>query len=89
MAGLCTIKRGVSLYSFQEEYFLQKLDLEGCIAAAASMGAMGIEVVSEQMMRGFPVLSGSFYEQWQSWMEKYKTIPVAHDMNCFIQITCR
>ena len=26
-----TIKRGVSLYSFQEEYFLGKLDVEGCL----------------------------------------------------------
>ena len=33
------IKRGVSLYSFQEEYFLRTMSLEDCIRAAASFGA--------------------------------------------------
>ena len=33
-----TIKRGVSLYSFQEEYFLRTLSLEDCIVAAAGCG---------------------------------------------------
>ena len=32
-----TVKRGVSLYSFQEEYFLRTLSLEDCIAAAAAL----------------------------------------------------
>ena len=27
-----TVKRGVSLYSFQEEYFLRTMTLEDCIA---------------------------------------------------------
>lgn len=29
------IKRAVSLYSYQEEYFLKKMSLEDCIAATA------------------------------------------------------
>jgi multidrug efflux system outer membrane protein len=33
------IKRGVSLYSKQEEYYLRKMSLEQCIAAAAAEGA--------------------------------------------------
>ena len=43
-----TIKRGVSLYSFQEEYFLRTMSLEDCIAAAAGIGANGIEIIPEQ-----------------------------------------
>ena len=31
------IKRGVSLYSFQEEFFLRKMTLENCVAACADM----------------------------------------------------
>ena len=31
-----TVKRGVSLYSFQEEYFLRTMSLEDCIAAAGA-----------------------------------------------------
>ena len=33
------IKRAVSLYSYQEEYFLRKMSLEECIAAAAANNA--------------------------------------------------
>ena len=38
-----TVKRGVSLYSFQEEMFLGRMDIEQCVAFAASIGAKGIE----------------------------------------------
>ncbi len=75
-----TIKRGVSLYSFQHEYFLRKMSLEACIAAAAKMGALGIESIAEQMMPGFPNLSEAFYAQWQGWMEQYGATPTCHDM---------
>ncbi|HTX78355.1 MAG TPA: hypothetical protein VMC62_01735, partial [Longilinea sp.] len=74
------IKRGVSLYSFQEEYFLRKMTLEDCIAACAKMGALGIESIGEQMMPGFPKLSDEFYRQWHGWMDKYGTTPTCHDM---------
>lgn len=35
-----TVKRGVSLYGYQEKVFLGELDLESAIAASASFGAM-------------------------------------------------
>jgi sugar phosphate isomerase/epimerase len=75
-----SIKRGVSLYSFQEEYFLRKMTLEDCIRTAASFGAYGIEIIGEQMVPGFPKLTEEFLEQWFDWMDKYKTVPVCHDM---------
>lgn len=74
------IKRGVSLYSFQEEFFLRKLTLEECIAACSRMGAYGVETIAEQMMPGFPKLSDAFYDQWHGWMAKYGTTPTCHDM---------
>lgn len=74
------IKRGVSLYSFQEEYFLRKLSLEDCIALCASEGAFGIETIAEQMMPGFPDLPESFYQTWRGWMTHYETVPTCHDM---------
>lgn len=73
------IQRGVSLYSFQEEYYLRKLTLEQCIAACASMGAVGIETLGEQMMPGFPILPDTFYAQWHDWMRHYGTTPTCHD----------
>lgn len=74
------IKRGTSLYSFQEEYYLRKMSLEDCIAKSAELGAFGIETIAEQMMPGFPKLSETFYEQWHAWMKKYKTVATCHDM---------
>jgi sugar phosphate isomerase/epimerase len=74
------IKRGVSLYSYQEEFFLRKMSLEDCIAVSAKMGALGIESIGEQMMPGFPRLSEAFYDQWHDWMDKYGTTPTCHDM---------
>lgn len=74
------VKRGVSLYSFQEEYFLRKMSLEDCIAACAKMGALGIETIGEQIMPGFPNLSDAFYDHWHELMAKYGTTPTCHDM---------
>jgi hypothetical protein len=74
------VKRGVSLYSFQEEYFLRKLDLEGCIAKAADMGALGIELLPEQMMPGFPNLTDHQVGHWHELMAEYGTTPSAYDM---------
>ena len=74
------IKRGVSLYSVQEEYFLRTLSLEDCIAAAARVGARGVEIIPEQSIPGFPQLSDEFVDSWFSWMEKYGTTPVATDL---------
>src|SRR3990172_8303803 len=78
-AAATGIKRGVSLYSFQEEFFLRKMTLEDCIATCARFGANGIETIAEQMMPGFPALPDSFYEQWHGWMAKYGTTATCHD----------
>ena len=72
-------KRGVSLYSYQQEYYLRQMSLEDCIRVSAELGAYGIESIGEQMMPGFPDLSDEFYEQWHGWMEQYGTTPTAHD----------
>jgi sugar phosphate isomerase/epimerase len=80
MARPASVKRGVSLYSFQEEYFLRKMSLEQCIAKAAEFGALGIESLAEQMMPGFPRLSDDYYRQWHGWMAQYGTTSVCHDM---------
>lgn len=73
------IKRGVSLYSYQEEFYLRKLSLELCVAVSAAMGAYGIETLAEQMMPGYPKLSDAFYEQWRQWMRIYGATPTCHD----------
>ncbi len=73
------IKRSVSLYSYQQEYYEGKLDLEGCIREASKAGATGIELLAEQMMDDFPLVTDEFKEQWFGWMKKYKTEPTCYD----------
>ncbi|MFD7995751.1 sugar phosphate isomerase/epimerase family protein [Streptomyces mexicanus] len=72
-----TIRRGVSLYSFQEEYFLRTLTVEQCVAAAADMGAYGIEIIPEQSIPGHPTLPEAFVADWHRWMDRYGTTPTA------------
>ncbi|WP_228489237.1 sugar phosphate isomerase/epimerase family protein [Raineyella fluvialis] len=74
------LRTGVSLYSFQEDYYEGRRDLEGCIAAAAELGAEGIETLAEQMMPGYPDLSDDFYATYAGWMQTYGTVSVAHDL---------
>jgi len=79
------IKRGVSLYSYQHEYAHGTFTLEDCVAAAAEVGALGIETLAEQMFPGFPLpgqpdLPDSFYAQWRELMDAHGTTPTVHDM---------
>ncbi len=80
MAERHTIKRGVSLYSFQEEYFLRKMSLEDILAATAELGSRGVEIIGDQMIPNYPHISSSFYDQWHAWLEKYNLTPTCLDM---------
>lgn len=73
------IKLGVSLYSYQDNYYFHRLDLEGCIAAAAGAGATGIEVFSDAMIPEWPYVSDAWIDKWNAWMERYGTEPVCLD----------
>ncbi|MGB4661664.1 MAG: AP endonuclease [Mobilitalea sp.] len=73
------IKRSVSLYSYQEEYYLGKLTLEDCIREVAKTGATGIELLPEQMMEDFPIITPEFKDKWFGLMEKYGTEPTCYD----------
>ncbi len=74
------IKRGVSLYSFQEEYFLRKMTLEDIIATTQKLGIPGVEIIGDQMIPNYPNISTDFVRQWHGWMDKYERTPVCLDM---------
>lgn len=74
------IKRGVSLYSYQYETFLRTMNLDDCIAHAASLGAKGIEVVSEQSFTGFPNVSKEQVDGWFASLERHGAYAQCHDM---------
>ena len=73
------IKLGVSLYSYQDNYYFHRYDLEGCIAAAAGAGAEGIEVFSDSMIPEWPYVSDAFIDKWNAWMDRYDVNPVVLD----------
>ena len=55
----CDMKRSISLYSYQDEYYDGKLDLEGCLRETAKTGATGVELLAEQMIKKFPQIMKS------------------------------
>ena len=69
------IKLGVSFYSYQDNLYFQRHDLEGCIAAAAGAGAEGIEVFPETFEE-WPFISDTFVDKWNGMMERYGIEPV-------------
>ncbi len=73
-------KRGVSLYSFQEELFTGKMTVEDCVAFAASIGANGIELLPEQTMKGFPHFSDHQIGEWKDMMARHGTVSSCYDM---------
>jgi sugar phosphate isomerase/epimerase len=76
-----TIKRGVSLYSYQNETFQGKMTLEDCIRTSAEFGAKGIEIIGEQTFHGHPeyAVDPAEIENWHALIAKYGCVPVAHD----------
>jgi sugar phosphate isomerase/epimerase len=73
------IGRSVSLYSYQQEYYEGKMNLEDCIRETTKTGATGIEFLAEQMMDDFPVVTPEFREKWFGWMKKYGATPTCYD----------
>ncbi|GAA4045410.1 hypothetical protein [Agromyces indicus] len=75
-----TIKRGVSLYSYQQSQFFKQLDLEGQVReVGANLGADGIELIDEMSLH-YPDPGQEFTRRWFSWMDQYGTTPVALDV---------
>lgn len=75
-----SLKRGVSLYSIQEEYFQRKMSLEDILAGCSRLDIRGIEIIGDQMIPRYPNISEEFLTRWHGWMEKYELTPVCLDM---------
>ena len=75
------IKRSISLYSYQDEYYEGKLDLEGCLRETAKTGATGVELLAEQMIKHFPnpIEDEEFRAHWFSMLDQYKLTPSCYD----------
>lgn len=75
------IKRSISLYSYQDEYYDGKLDLEGCLRETAKTGATGVELLAEQMIKKFPnpIEDEAFRADWFAKLDKYGLVPSCYD----------
>jgi sugar phosphate isomerase/epimerase len=72
------IRRGVALYSYQEEYLVGLMSLEDCIRELSEIGAYGIELLAEMMVPDFPNPSAAWVDQWFRWMDQYRTFPACY-----------
>lgn len=72
------IRRGVALYSYQEEFFVGQMALEDCLRELSDIGAYGIELLPEMMVPDFPNPSPAWVDQWFKWMDQYKTVPTCY-----------
>lgn len=77
-----SMKRGVSLYSYQQSQYLGELSLEEQIREVGTNlgGATGIEVVDEMSFH-YPDPGPDFEKQWFAWMEAYGTTPAVQDVS--------
>ena len=70
-----SIRRGVSLYSYQEEYYTRAMTLQDCLSEASSIGARAIEILPEEMVPNFPNPSDEWVDRWHGWMDRYHLVP--------------
>ncbi len=75
------IKRSISSYSYQDEYYAGILDLEGCLRETAKTGATGLEFLAEEMIKRFPaaIEEEGFLEYWNGLLKKYNLTPSCYD----------
>lgn len=58
------LKYGISLYSFANSFHTRKLDLEGCVKKAKSLGYTGFTVVAAQMCDQYPYPSDEWLDHF-------------------------
>ncbi len=65
------IKSSVSLYSLQYQYLRGDMNLDQIIGYVMSLGADGIELLPDQMLKGTPTPTEETYREWDKLMEKH------------------
>ena len=73
-----SVRRGVALYSYQEELFVGQMNLEDCLRECSDIGAHSIEVLAEMVVPDFPNPGEAWIEKWHEWMARYRLNPVCY-----------
>lgn len=74
------IKTAVSCYSLQDSYARGRLDLSAVLDFIASTGAQGVELISDQMIKGTPFPSDETVAEWRSALDATGLVPVCNDI---------
>jgi hypothetical protein len=70
---------GVTLYSFNDEYYHYRYSLQDCLEKIASLGpGTGVELVGPQMVDSWPEISEEFEKTFKSLVERYELLPTAY-----------
>ena len=80
-----SMQLGVSLYSYQEEFYRGAMSLRNCVAEVAAIGATGVQLLPEQMTPGYPNPSPAWVDQWHALMDEFGTTPTV--MDTFVDVT--
>ena len=74
------IKRGVSLYSYQQAQFFKILNVwEQIREVREHCHTDGIEIISQQAIYDYPFPSDAWVKKWFETMEEYQMTAVAYD----------
>jgi sugar phosphate isomerase/epimerase len=84
VASPSKIKRGVTLYSYQEEYYQHEMTLEDCFAELASIGATGVQLIAEEMIPNYPNPPQAWVDNWHTMLAKYQLEPT--NLDTFVDI---
>lgn len=75
------IKRGVSLYSYQQAQFFKQMTWKDMIREVHdNLGADGIEIIDEAIIRDYPFPSEQFIFDWNNEMARYNMKAVTMDV---------
>ncbi|MBE6955656.1 MAG: xylose isomerase, partial [Ruminococcaceae bacterium] len=75
------IKRGVSLYSYQQNQFFRQMTWKDMLREVATNldGATGIEIISEATVENYPFPSDAFVYDWHNELARYGLEAVTMD----------
>lgn len=75
------IKRGVSLYSYQQAQFFKQMTWKDQIVEVHdNLKTDGIEIIDEQLIHGYPFPSEEFIYDWNNFMARYNMQAVTMDI---------
>ena len=75
------IKRGVSLYSYQQAQFLKKMNWKDMVVEVHDhLHTDGIEIIDGATVRDYPFPSEAFIYDWNNFMARYSMKPVTMDI---------